>query len=135
MPLDWTNYANFSESELACQGTGTVMVSERFMEELQALRTEFGQGMTINSGCRSAEHNRNVGGHPRSLHICDEPAHPGQDGCLAVDIRTSSGVYRGQLFQIAWQRGWSIGWNAKKNFLHLDRRDFVGLPQNSFDYG
>jgi hypothetical protein len=58
----------------------------------------------------------------------------GLTGCAAVDIETPDGAYRGQLFKLAWERGWSIGWNAAKQFLHLDRRVDVDLPQTSFDY-
>lgn len=126
---------SFSANEFACKcGCGLATLHPGFISSLQALRDEFGMPMTVTSGARCKAHNDAVGGHPRSLHICDEPVHAGQKGCLAVDISTPNGQYRGRLFTLAWRYGFSVGWNAKRGFLHLDRRDYVGLAQNSFDY-
>lgn len=132
--IDWTRYPNFSERELACKGTGMFNMSERFLGELQNLRTRFGRPMEPTSACRSKEHNENVGGHPRSLHVCDAPHYEGQDGCIAIDIEIQNGGYRGDLVSIAWSLGWSVGWGGKKGFVHLDRRDFLGMKPTTFDY-
>lgn len=128
---DW-RWPNFSPDEVRCKGSGMLIVSNEFMDALQLLRNELSRPMALTSACRSAEHNRKVGGHPRSLHVCDEPARSEQDGCLAVDVAIVDGNYRGHLVATAWQLGWSVGWN--KSFVHLDRRDFVGLKQSTFDY-
>jgi len=137
---------NFYDHELRCRGSGKLTLHPGFVEELQALRDDVfaataagpygpaGRGMVLLSGCRSFEYNAQIGGHEKSLHICDRPMHPGQEGTLAVDAVAADGYYRGVLFYCAWKRGWSIGWNAAKKFLHLDRRDWVGLKQSSFDY-
>lgn len=125
---------NFTDAELRCKCCGLLKYHPGFLNELQALRTAFGEGMKLTSACRCEKHNKEVGGHPHSLHVGDKPYHAGQQGALAVDVATPDGAYRGRLFALAWKRGWSIGWNAKKGFLHLDRRDYIGLPQNSFDY-
>lgn len=129
---------SFYEHEFACKHCGMIRLHPGFIEELQGLRDEVyavtKRGMDVNSGCRCAVHNRNEGGAPQSLHICDEEQHPGQLGTLAADVPTPDGIYRGHLFAIAWRRGWSIGWNKKYQFLHLDRRIVLGLPQRSFDY-
>jgi hypothetical protein len=126
----------FTYDEMACDHCGGAKLHPGFGEELDALREEFNRPMAVTSFCRCKVHNTNIGGHPESLHIFDLPAHAlkGQKGTLAVDIATPDGEYRGALFALAWRRGWSIGWNAKKRFLHLDRRDFIGMPQTSFDY-
>ena len=128
---DWI-WENFSPDEMRCKGTGMLIVSDQFMDDLQLLRAEFSRPMFLTSACRSAAHNNSVGGHPRSLHVCDEPARPEQQGCLAVDVAVTDGSYRGHLVSTAWRLGWSVGWN--KTFVHLDRRDFVGLKQTTFDY-
>jgi len=127
---------HFSHDEMACDHCGYGRLHPGFGEELDALREEFGLPMAVTSFCRCKAHNANVRGHPESLHIFDHPAHSnrGQKGALAVDIATPDGAYRGKLFAIAWRRGWSIGWNAAHKFLHLDRRDVIGVPQTSFDY-
>ena len=132
--------ANFTKAELQCRcgKCGLAVFHPGFLDELQALRVEFALSMVVTSGARCKEHNDRpakdggAGGHVRSLHVCDQPQHPGQKGALAVDIRAVDGLYRGELFSIAWRRGFSIGWGG--TFLHLDRRDFVGLPKRSFNY-
>jgi hypothetical protein len=105
-----------------------------FLDSLEALRVDLRQPMKLTSACRCSEHNEAVGGHPKSLHVGDVAMHPGQEGTLGVDVEAADGNYRGELFTKAWKHGFSIGWNAKRKFLHLDRRDLVGLPQQSFDY-
>jgi len=128
--MTW-RWQNFTEDEMRCKGTGLLIVSAPFMDALQRLREQLSRPMRLTSACRSAEHNQKVGGHPRSLHVCDEPARSEQQGCLAVDVAIVDGAYRGHLVATAWQLGWSVGWN--KTFVHLDRRDYVGLKQSTFD--
>lgn len=130
---EWT-WRNFTPMEMACRGTGRLIVPVDFMENLQSLRDLLGEPMHITSGCRTLEHNENIGGAKRSFHVCDDPMDRGQDGCLAVDIAATEGSYRGKLFVLAWNMGFSIGWNAKRGFLHLDRRVDVGWKQTTFDY-
>lgn len=128
-------WEHFSPDEMRCKGSGMLIVSDQFMDSLQTLREEFSRPMFLTSACRSAAHNNSVGGHPRSLHICDEPSHRSKDGgCLAVDVAIVDGGYRGYLVSTAWRLGWSVGWN--KRFVHLDRRDFLLDPkkQTTFDY-
>lgn len=125
----------FAVSELQCRcGCGLANFHPGFLYDLQALRDALGRPMILTSAARCARHNVSIGGHPRSLHICDIPQHTGQEGALAVDVQTPDAVYRGDLFALAWEYGWSIGWNARRGFLHLDRRSMVGLPRTSFDY-
>ena len=131
----------FSDAELRCKHCGLLKLHRGFRDALESLREEFRRPMVLTSACRCKAHNASVGGHIRSLHVGDFPYHAdkGQQGCLAVDVATQGGAvatqdgaYRGQLFSLAWESGWSIGWG--KGFLHLDRRDWIGLPQTSFDY-
>ena len=129
---DWTRWPNFRPAELQCKGSGRLTLHPGFMDALQGLRLAIARPMTLTSACRADWYNAQVGGHPRSLHIADMPQHEGQLGTLAVDVAATDGGYRGDLFALAWHAGWSIGWG--RGFLHLDRRDFVGLPQTSFDY-
>ena len=124
----------FKDEELCCKHCGLLKLHRGLRDALEALREEFRRPMVLTSACRCKAHNEAVGGHSRSLHVGDFPHHAdkGQQGCLAVDVSTPDGAYRGQLFSLAWESGWSIGWG--KGFLHLDRRDWIGLPQTSFDY-
>jgi hypothetical protein len=126
---------HFTARELQCKcGCGLARFHPGFLDDLESLRVEFGRPMRVNSACRCKAHNGAVKGHARSLHIGDEMVQPTQRGALAVDIATPSGLYRGELFALGWDEGWSIGWNAARGFLHLDRRNYVGLSQTSFDY-
>ena len=126
----------FTPNELRCHHCDESRLHPGFGEALDTLREAFGEPMAVTSACRCLEHNTDIKGHELSLHIADKPAHAdkGQQGALAIDIATPDGAYRGRLFSAAWRLGWSIGWNAKKGFLHLDRRSVIGLSQTTFDY-
>ena len=135
---DW-KWKNFTPMEIACRGTGTLIIPVDFMNQLQIIRDHLKQPMHVMSGCRTVQYNKGLelrGYKPAktSFHICDSDLGRGQDGCLAVDIATTEGSYRGRLFELAWSLGFSIGWNAKRGFLHLDRRVDVGWKQSTFDY-
>lgn len=142
MPLlitedNWRSHADkfphFSRDEIASPESGIIRVPLNFLLALEALRQDFGQPMIVNSACRTSIHNVAVGGHRRSLHRCDvEHRSSGVEGTLAVDISAQDGWQRGTLFARAWAAGWSIGWGG--TFLHLDKRTWVGLPQNTFNY-
>lgn len=125
---DWP-WKNFMPAELACRGDGSLWVDEDFMDELQTLRDKVGAPMHVTSGYRTPEHNRRIGGKSHSFHL-------GRDdrGMLAVDIAAVEGGYRGTLFAAAWILDWSVGWNAERGFLHLDRRVDIGWRQTTFNY-
>lgn len=123
----------FSNEELRCHSTGKIVLAEGFISKLTDLRTKFGKPMPISSCCRSAEYNKKIGGDPDSFHIYDTPRH-GFTGTCAVDVDIDDHTEKGDLFALAWQLGWSIGFN--NNFLHLDRRsDYTDLKQIVFGYG
>lgn len=121
----------FSDAELACPSTGKVILADGFRAALNDLRHEFGEPMTVNSACRSPEHNAKVGGNPNSFHMFGN-AKWGTDTC-AVDIATPDGSYRARLIRVAMLRGWSVG--VAKTFTHLDLRTrYTALPQQVFTY-
>jgi len=70
-PGQW-RWRFFSPSEIACRGTGMVMLTPASMhalDKLDALRERMGHPLNVTSGYRSPEHNRNVGGAPASKHM------------------------------------------------------------------
>jgi len=123
----------FAHHELACPATGKVVLAPRFADWLIELRLMFASPMVVTSCCRSAAHNRAIGGHRRSLHVYDEPYHP-TGGTAAIDIAISDGVYAWMLAKTAMALGWSVGISARA-FMHLDRRSrYTDLPPAHFAY-
>jgi len=62
-------WSSFSPREIACKGTGKVLVNEGALDKLQALRDRLGKPLVLTSAYRSPEHNRRVGGAKNSLHM------------------------------------------------------------------
>lgn len=111
---EW-RWANFTPQEMACKGTGRLLIVPEFMDRLQRLRTAFGAAMPITSGYRSPEHNRAV-----SSTGYDGPHTTGR----ACDVRVS-GEAADALVWLAKAHGMTgIGikqhndWSGR--FLHLD---------------
>ena len=61
---------NFRVNEFACSdGSDPVFISPELVEVLQKIREHFGKPVTINSGFRTAAHNKSVGGATYSQHL------------------------------------------------------------------
>jgi uncharacterized protein YcbK (DUF882 family) len=61
---------NFKLSEFQCKcGCQTVKLHSELLRRLQAIRTETGRPVVINSGYRCPAHNRTVGGASGSQHL------------------------------------------------------------------
>ena len=60
---------NFKVREFACQdGSDPVFIAPELVKILQKIRNHFGKPVTINSGYRTAAHNKKVGGSTYSQH-------------------------------------------------------------------
>jgi Peptidase M15 len=60
-------WPNFSPAEIACRGTGELLVNEPALDNLQALRARIGKPFIVRSAYRSPEHNcRSAGRRTRS---------------------------------------------------------------------
>ena len=66
VPENAWRWPNFSPAEIACRGSGTLLVNEPALDKLQALRDRLGKPLIVRSAYRSLEHNRAVGGATRS---------------------------------------------------------------------
>lgn len=60
---------NFRVREFACQdGSDVVVIADKLVNILQAIRNHFGQPVTLTSGYRTISHNKKVGGEDYSQH-------------------------------------------------------------------
>lgn len=122
----------FTHQELACRSTGVVKLDPQFVIYLLELRVAYARPMMVNSCCRSKAYNAEIGGHERSLHVYNFPHHD-VDGTAAIDVSWSANPGdRVDFLRTALEMGWSVG--VAMGFLHLDRRDIAGLPQQTFGY-
>ena len=133
--MAWTGALPFfAENELACKGTGVIKLDMRFAAALPALRAKWDRPMILTSVCRTPEHNERAGGHPRSLHLTENPVHP-TEGTMAADVawRDWPQAEQLQFARVAYRLGWAIG--LHNGFCHIDRRGDIGLPKTVFLYG
>jgi len=111
---EW-RWPNFTPQEMACKGSGKLLIVPDFMDKLQRLRSMYGKRMPITSGYRSPEHNSAVSRTGR-----DGPHVQG----VAVDIAVS-GHAAFTLLQLALADGFTgIGVAQRGDhagrFIHLD---------------
>ena len=68
--LPWwaERYPNFTAGEFTSY-RGEVLLLSKGLDALQAIRTELGLPLFVNSAYRTAAHNRHVGGGKRSMHL------------------------------------------------------------------
>jgi hypothetical protein len=69
VPAAAWRWPNFSPAEIACRGTGKLLVNEAAIDKLQALRDRLGKPLIVRSAYRSPAHNRAVGGAKASKHL------------------------------------------------------------------
>ena len=108
-PSIWT-WPSFSPREMACKGTGKLVVDDDAMSKLQALRDMLGKPLIITSAYRSPEHNRAVGGAKASKHM----------EAIAFDVRMDN--HDPHAFEVAARAvGFTgFGYYPKSGFMHID---------------
>lgn len=109
-PLAEWRWPSFSPEELACRGTGMLMIDEPSLDKLQALRNLLGVPMIVQSAYRSPEHNQRVGGAKGSQHL----------KARAYDVSMAN--HEPEAFeQAARAVGFTgFGFYVKQNFMHID---------------
>ncbi|MFC4623966.1 YcbK family protein [Daeguia caeni] len=110
VPESGWRWPNFSPAEIACRGTGKLLVNEPALDKLQALRDRLGKPLIVRSAYRSPAHNRAVGGAPRSKHM---------DG-TAFDIAMSN--HDPVAFEAAARAVGFLGFGyyPRSGFMHID---------------
>ena len=110
LPATAWHWPNFSPAEIACRGTGKLLVNEDALNRLQELRVTLGKPLIVNSAYRSPEHNRKVGGANASKHL---------EGS-AFDISMANHD-PASFIAAARKAGFKgIGTYSRSNFIHID---------------
>jgi hypothetical protein len=106
---DWP-YPSFSPRELACKGTGELVIDDHAMGLLQNLRNRLGKPLVLTSAYRSASHNKRVGGAKRSKHL----------EAIAFDVRMEN--HDPHEFEAAARAAGftGFGYYPKSGFMHID---------------
>ena len=101
---------NFDSSEMKCRcGCGAEDVSPELIQVLQSVRHTIGRAMTINSGRRCHEHNREVGGKTNSAHLRG----------TAADVSVHDSVHKFSIVAAAISAG-AVGIGVGRTFVHID---------------
>jgi zinc D-Ala-D-Ala carboxypeptidase len=111
-PMSEWRWPSFSPQEIACRGSGRLVVVPDALDKLQALRDRLGKPMIVNSGYRSPEHNRVVGGAKNSRHMLG----------IAFDVRMDNHdphTYIAAALAVGFR---GIGTYPRQNFVHVDAR-------------
>lgn len=103
-------WQDFSPSEMASKGDGSLQLNVDAMNRLQRLRTRLGSPMLVTSAYRDPAHNRRVGGAKSSYHMRG----------MAFDIRMDN--HDPEAFeQAARAEGFTgFGYYPHLGFMHID---------------
>ena len=103
----------FKPQEVACHGTGRLLIVPEFLDRIDLLRRMLGSPIRLLSGYRSPYHNARVGGAVFSRHLKAD----------AGDLSTV-GLDRKELLRLARSVGFT-GMGYYNTFLHID----LGRPR------
>lgn len=110
VPATAWRWPGFSPAEIACRGTGKLLINEQALDRLQALRRALNRPMIVNSAYRSPEHNARVGGAKKSQHLSG----------AAFDISMANHDPE-SFIAAAREAGFTgIGTYPRSNFIHID---------------
>ncbi|MBB4314589.1 YcbK family protein [Roseospira marina] len=117
VPAGSWRWPHFSPAEIACRGTGEILVHPQALDALEALRAALGgKPLIVNSAYRSATHNKAVGGATHSKH---------REG-TAFDIACGN-VHPTVLRDAAMACGFqAAAYYPKQGFVHVD----LGPPRS-----
>lgn len=112
VPVSSWRWPNFTPEELACRGSGALLIDPRALDMLQSLRNRLGRPMIVTSAYRSPAHNARVGGAPRSRHLLG----------IAFDIRMDNHDPQSFIAQARAMGFHGIGTYPRQGFVHIDAR-------------
>ena len=104
----------FAPGEVACRGTGMILVDPDHLDRMQRLRAALGRPVVPTSWYRSPQHNAATGSTPFSMH----PVGRATDFLVGPTERTQGAIVR-----LAAELGFTgIGTYPKGRFIHVDTR-------------
>jgi hypothetical protein len=110
VPVSNWPWQSFSPREIACKGTGQLIVDVEAMDRLQALRDMLGKPLILTSAYRSPSHNKRVGGAKNSYHMQG----------VAFDVRMENHDPH-EFEEAARAVGFTgFGYYPKSGFMHID---------------
>lgn len=117
--LTWEDRDNwplthFTPEELACRGSGALLIDFDAAMRLERLRAAYGAPITVVSAYRTKAWNQKVGGAPNSQHLYGR----------AFDLGCVDGRMMYELLRLGFLNGFT-GFGVYKNFVHLD----TGAPR------
>lgn len=84
--VEW-RWPDFTPAEMLCRCRNcTSVIDEDFMDDLQALRNDFGSPMNITSGHRCMRHNASIGGAMSSGHVTAQAVDVAVGGAKAYEL-------------------------------------------------
>ena len=101
------NYFTTQELACKCDKCKTFRYNHELLSILDDVREELGESIIVNSCYRCVDHNKAVGGSPRSRHLQGN----------AVDIHIKNNNYRYRLMRILLDKGVSV--LVYKTFIHI----------------
>jgi len=108
---DW-RWPDFTPEEMACRGTGQLLIDPDAMDRLQELRDRLKRPLIVTSAFRSEQHNRAVGGARNSYHLRGQ----------AFDISMNNHDPHDFIAQARDVEFNGIGQYADQGFVHIDTR-------------
>lgn len=102
-------WGHFLPDELACKGSGEIIIDFDAVERLNRFRDIIGVPFSPNSAYRSERHNKAVGGSPNSMHRQGK----------AFDIPIKGKMTREVIHKVAREVGFK-GIGDYQNFCHID---------------
>jgi len=105
---EWPS-VHFKPPEIACRGTGAVLINVEALDALDYFRSLLGSPVHLSSAFRSPYHNACIGGAPRSSHLKGH----------AFDIQLR-GMDKETVRRCAEQSGFKGFGMRYKTFVHID---------------
>ena len=115
IPVTNWPYRYFKPHEIACKGTGQLLVNAEAISGLDNLRSLLGHPIRLSSAFRSVYHNSKIGGAPLSVHSIKAPKGAGSAFDIVLEGRDKDTIRK-----VAQQCGFKGFGMRYQTFIHID---------------